>query len=72
MSETELDQFVAEPETQLDEDDRLKPEFVRAVIERLEAEDPESPTCSSSRRPNGASRWRWRSRTYSTATCSPK
>jgi magnesium transporter len=41
MSETELDQFVAEPETQLDEDDRLKPEFVRAVIERLEAEDPE-------------------------------
>jgi magnesium transporter len=41
MSETELDQAVAEPENQLDEDDRLKPEFVRAVIERLEADDPE-------------------------------
>jgi len=41
MSETELDQIVAEPETQFDEDDRLKPEFVRAVIERLEAEDPD-------------------------------
>ena len=41
MSETELDQTAREPETQLDEDDRLKPEFVRAVIERLEADDPE-------------------------------
>jgi magnesium transporter len=41
MSETELDQIAAEPETQLDEDDRLKPEFVRAVVERLEAEDPD-------------------------------
>jgi magnesium transporter len=41
MSETELDQTAREPETQLDEDDRLKPEFVRAVIERLEAGDPE-------------------------------
>jgi magnesium transporter len=41
MSETELDQTAREAETQLDEDDRLKPEFVRAVIERLEAGDPE-------------------------------
>jgi magnesium transporter len=41
MSETGLDQMIAEPETQLDEDDRLKPEFVRSVIERLEAEDPD-------------------------------
>jgi magnesium transporter len=40
MSEIELDAN-AEPETQLDEDDRLKPEFVRSVIERLEAEDPD-------------------------------
>ncbi len=40
MSEIELTS-PPEPETQLDEDDRLKPEFVRAVIERLEAEDPE-------------------------------
>jgi magnesium transporter len=40
MSEIELDQ-APEPETQLDEDDRLKPEFVRAVIDRLEADDPE-------------------------------
>jgi magnesium transporter len=40
MSETELT-TPPEPETQLDEDDRLKPEFVRAVIERLEADDPE-------------------------------
>jgi magnesium transporter len=30
-----------EPATQLDEDDRLKPEFVRSVIERVEAGDPE-------------------------------
>ncbi len=40
MSEIELDQ-AAEPETQLDEDDRLKPEYVRAVIDRLEAGDPD-------------------------------
>jgi magnesium transporter len=40
MSEVELDRS-AEPETQLDEDDRLKPEFVTAVIERLEADDPD-------------------------------
>ncbi|MBS0313878.1 MAG: magnesium transporter [Proteobacteria bacterium] len=41
MSETELEPAAREPETQLDEDDRLKPEFVRAVIERLEESDPE-------------------------------
>jgi magnesium transporter len=40
MSETELT-TAPEPETQLDEDDRLKPEFVRAVIERLEDGDEE-------------------------------
>lgn len=42
MSETELEPAAREPETQLDEDDRLKPEFVRAVIERLEESDPEA------------------------------
>ncbi|HEV2568621.1 magnesium transporter [Sphingomonas sp.] len=41
MSETELDLTPQEPETQLDEDDRLKPEFVRAVIDRLEEGDEE-------------------------------
>ena len=46
MSETELDQTAREPdtqlpETQLDEDDRLKPEFVRAVIDKLEEGDEE-------------------------------
>lgn len=41
MSEIELESAAREPETQLDEDDRLKPEFVRAVIERLEEDDPE-------------------------------
>ena len=46
MSETELDQTAPDteaqlPETQLDEDDRLKPEFVSAVVERLEENDPE-------------------------------
>lgn len=41
MSEIELDPVALEAETQLDEDDRLKPEFVRAVVERLEADDDE-------------------------------
>jgi magnesium transporter len=41
MSETELDASPP-PETQLDEDDRLKPEYVSAVIERLEAGDPDA------------------------------
>jgi len=41
MSEIELDPVATEPDTQLDEDDRLKPEFVRAVIDRLEEDDAE-------------------------------
>ncbi|OYY79538.1 MAG: magnesium transporter [Sphingomonas sp. 28-62-20] len=40
MSETELDGVDAET-TQLDEDDRLKPEFVRAVLDAVEAGQPE-------------------------------
>ncbi|MEG3163632.1 magnesium transporter [Sphingomonas sp. PB2P19] len=39
MSEIELPE--AETETQLDEDDRLKPEFVRAVLDAVEAGDTE-------------------------------
>ena len=39
MSETELPEI--EGETQLDEDDRLKPEFVRAVLDAVEDGDPE-------------------------------
>ncbi|KQM64222.1 magnesium transporter [Sphingomonas sp. Leaf17] len=39
MSETELPEV--EGETQLDEDDRLKPEFVRAVLDAVEDGDPE-------------------------------
>jgi magnesium transporter len=45
MSETDLTdpEIVAEaPETQLDEDDRLKPEFVRAVLDAVEAGDTEA------------------------------
>jgi magnesium transporter len=43
MSETELTQPDEEVETgQLDEDDRLKPEFVRAVLDAVEAGDPEA------------------------------
>jgi len=41
MSEIELEPAPTEPDTQLDEDDRLKPEFVRAVIDRLEDDDAE-------------------------------
>ncbi|MDB5705608.1 MAG: magnesium transporter [Sphingomonas bacterium] len=41
MSETELTQHDAEPQ-QLDEDDRLKPEFVRAVLDAVENGDPET------------------------------
>lgn len=44
MSDSELEPPLAPPPAdneQLDEDDRLKPEFVRAVIERIEAGDPE-------------------------------
>ena len=39
MSDTELPEV--EGETQLDEDDRLKPEFVRAVLDAVEDGDPE-------------------------------
>ena len=38
MSETDLQTDIA-PETQLDEDDRLRPEFVRDVLARVEAGD---------------------------------
>jgi len=39
MSETELQADSTAPESQLDEDDRLKPEFVDAVLEAVEAGD---------------------------------
>lgn len=40
MSESELEAPAAPaPDTRLDEDDRLRPEFVRAVMERVEAGD---------------------------------
>lgn len=39
MSETELSPAVDAPEPQLDEDDRLKPEFVSAVLEAVETGD---------------------------------
>ncbi|MBB4152708.1 magnesium transporter [Sphingomonas jinjuensis] len=43
MSETELSHEIAdaEGENQLDEDDRLKPEYVRAVLDAVEAGDAE-------------------------------
>ena len=41
MSETELPPADARAEPSLDEDDRLKPEFVRSVLERVEAGDAE-------------------------------
>ena len=41
MSETELTQHDAEAQ-QLDEDDRLKPEFVRAVLDAVDGGDPEA------------------------------
>jgi magnesium transporter len=41
MSETELRDADAEAETQLDEDDRLKPEFVSRVLEAADAGDSE-------------------------------
>ncbi|MCW3846826.1 magnesium transporter [Sphingomonas sp. LB-2] len=37
MSETELEPQVVAQESELDEDDRLKPEFVRAVLDAVEA-----------------------------------
>ena len=41
MSEHDLDTPTAPPEDRMDEDDRLKPEFVRKVMERVEAGDDE-------------------------------
>jgi magnesium transporter len=41
MSQTELHPAESEGETQLDEDDRLKPEFVRAVLDAVDAGDAE-------------------------------
>ena len=41
MSETELEPQTAAVESELDEDDRLKPEFVRAVLDAVEAGDDE-------------------------------
>ena len=42
MSETELPPETQADATQLDEDDRLKPEFVRAVLDAVEAGEPEA------------------------------
>lgn len=42
MSETELHSENAAPQSELDEDDRLKPEFVSAVLEAVEAGDTET------------------------------
>ncbi|WP_313536630.1 magnesium transporter [Sphingomonas sp.] len=42
MSETELQEEAAAPESQLDEDDRLKPEFVSAVLEAVDEGDNEA------------------------------
>ncbi len=41
MSDTELSLAAGAPEPQLDEEDRLKPEFVSAVLEAVEAGDAE-------------------------------
>ncbi len=42
MSETELHEEAAAPESQLDEDDRLKPEFVSAVLDAVDEGDAEA------------------------------
>jgi magnesium transporter len=42
MSETELHAESAPPESELDAEDRLKPEFVRSVLEAVEAGDAEA------------------------------
>jgi magnesium transporter len=42
MSETELLDATPSPESELDEDDRLKPEFLDAVLEAVEAGDAEA------------------------------
>jgi magnesium transporter len=41
MSETDLDSPAPAEETQLDEDDRLRPEFVSDVVACLESDDPD-------------------------------
>ena len=41
MSETELEPQVQAPESELDEDDRLKPEYVRSVLDAVEVGDDE-------------------------------
>ena len=41
MSETELSPEDEAPESELDEDDRLKPDFVRSVLDAVEAGDAE-------------------------------
>src|SRR4051812_1045985 len=43
MSEADpISELETEAETQLDRDDRLRPEFVRAVLDAVEAGDPEA------------------------------
>ncbi|MGN7997787.1 magnesium transporter [Sphingomonas sp. 22176] len=42
MSETELHEEAAAPESQLDEDDRLKPEFVSAVLDAVDQGNDEA------------------------------
>jgi len=42
VSETELHEEAAAPESQLDEDDRLKPEFVSAVLDAVDEGDAEA------------------------------
>lgn len=42
MSETDLQRDAAPPESELDEDDRLKPDFVRSVLDAVENGDPEA------------------------------
>jgi magnesium transporter len=41
MSETELPMLAADPESELDEDDRLRPDFVSDVLDAVEAGDTE-------------------------------
>ncbi len=60
MSDTELPEMLAPEQDELDEDDRLRPEFVDAVLDAVRAGDdeearalveplhrPTSPTCSN-------------------------
>jgi magnesium transporter len=41
MSDTDLETSAPTPQDRMDEDDRLKPEFVRAVMDRVEVGDTE-------------------------------